>query len=48
MEDVTFPQLIDGLSAPMATTTADGRVELANKPFLDYLGMSLESRPSTC
>ena len=42
MDDVTFPQLIDGLSVPMATTTADGRVELANKHFLDYLGMSLD------
>ena len=41
-DDLTFPQIIDGLSAPIATTTADGRVELANRQFLDYLGMSLE------
>jgi PAS domain S-box-containing protein len=40
--DLTFPQIVDGLSAPIATTTADGRVELANRQFLDYLGMSLE------
>jgi PAS domain-containing protein len=41
-EDLTFPQIIDGLSAPIATLTADGRVEFANKQLLDYLGMSLE------
>ena len=40
--DLTFPQVIDGLSAPIATTAADGRVELANRHFLAYLGMSLE------
>ena len=40
--DLTFPQIIDGLSAPIATTTIDGRVELANRHFLAYLGMSLE------
>ena len=43
MEDVlTFPQIIDGLSAPIATTTADGRVDHVNRRFLEYLGMSLE------
>jgi PAS domain S-box-containing protein len=43
MEDqLTLPQIIDGLSAPIATTTADGRVDLVNQHFLDYLGMSLE------
>jgi PAS domain S-box-containing protein len=42
MEDqLTFPQIVNGLSAPIATTTADGRVDLVNRPFLDYLGMSL-------
>jgi PAS domain S-box-containing protein len=40
--DLTFPQIIDGLSAPIATTAADGRVELANRHFLAYLGLSLE------
>ena len=40
--DPTFPQLIDGLSAPIATTTAEGRFEYANRQFLDYLGMPLE------
>jgi hypothetical protein len=41
-DDVTFPQIIDGLSAPIATTTADGRVDFANRQLLDYLSMSLE------
>ena len=41
-DDLTFPQIIDGLSAPIATTTADGRVDFANRQLLDYLGMSLE------
>ena len=43
MENVlTFPQIIDGLSAPIATATADGRIDQANRQLLDYLGMSLE------
>jgi PAS domain S-box-containing protein len=41
-DDLTFPQVIDGLSAPIATTTTDGRVDFANRQLLDYLGMSLE------
>src|SRR6476659_6833747 len=45
-QDLTFPQIIDGLSAPIATTTSDGRVEFANKQFLDYLGVSLEELKS--
>jgi PAS domain S-box-containing protein len=40
--DLTFPQIIDGLAAPIATTSADGLVELANRRLLDYLGVSLE------
>ena len=40
--DLAFSQIIDGLSAAIATTTTDGRVDLANRQFLDYLGMSLE------
>jgi PAS domain S-box-containing protein len=40
--DLTFPQIIDGLSVPIATTTADGQVDSVNRQFLDYLGMSLE------
>src|SRR5262245_28965003 len=40
--EITLPQLIDGLSAPTATMTADGRVELVNQQLLDYLGVSLE------
>jgi PAS domain S-box-containing protein len=41
-DDLTFPQIIDGLSAPIATTTADGGVDFANGQLLDYLGISLE------
>jgi PAS domain S-box-containing protein len=41
-DDLTFPQMIDGLSAPIASTTADGRVDFANRQFVDYVGMSLE------
>src|SRR5690349_15887625 len=41
-QDLTVPQIIEGLSAPIATTTPDGRVELANRQFLDYLAVSLE------
>jgi PAS domain S-box-containing protein len=40
-DDLTFTQIVNGLSAPIATTTADGRIELVNKQLLDYLGMSL-------
>ena len=39
-DDLTFP--LDGLSAPIATTTADGRVDFTTGQLLDYLGMSLE------
>jgi Thioredoxin like C-terminal domain len=36
VEDVlTFPHIIDGISAPIATTTADGRIDHANRQFLD-------------
>src|SRR5689334_4274398 len=44
--DLTFPQIIDGLAAPIATTTSDGRVELANRQFLDFLGVSLDELQS--
>jgi PAS domain S-box-containing protein len=44
--DLTFPQIVDGLSAPIATTTSDGQVEFANRQFLDYLGVSLEELKS--
>jgi PAS domain S-box-containing protein len=43
MEDrLTFPQIIEGLSAPVATITPDGRVDLVSRQLLDYLGMSVE------
>ena len=41
-DDLTLPQIIVGLSAPIATTTADGQLDLVNKQFLDYLGISRE------
>src|ERR1700741_3280925 len=40
--DLTFPQIIDGLSEPIAKSSADGRVDLANRHLLDYLGLSVE------
>jgi hypothetical protein len=41
-DDLTFPQIIDGLSAPIATITPDGRIDFVNRQLLDFLGMSLE------
>ena len=41
-DQLTFPQIVNGLSVPIATTTPDGRVDLVNRQFLDYLGMSRE------
>ena len=41
-DDLTFPQIVNGLSVPIVTTTADGRVDFANRQLLDYLGMSLD------
>jgi PAS domain S-box-containing protein len=41
-ERLTFPQIVNGLAAPIATTTADGQVDLVNAQFLDYVGISLE------
>ena len=41
-DGLTFTQIIEGVAAPMAATTADGRVDLANTQFLEYLGVSLE------
>ena len=41
-DQLTFPRIVNGLSVPIAATTPDGRVDLANRQFLDYLGISLE------
>ena len=41
-DDIRLPQIIDSLSAPIAIMTAEGRFDLANKEFLDYLGMSVD------
>jgi PAS domain S-box-containing protein len=40
-DDLTVLRFIDGLSVPIATTTA-GRIDFANRQFVDYVGMSLE------
>ena len=40
--ELTFRQIIDGLAAPMATTTTDGQIELVNGQLLDDLGITLE------
>ena len=42
-DDISLPQIVDSLSAPIATMTADGRVDIANRNFLDYFGMSIEA-----
>jgi hypothetical protein len=43
MEGVlAFPQIIDGLSAPIATTTGGGRVELVDRQFLACLSVLLD------
>src|SRR5215469_9265078 len=42
-DDISLPQIIDSLSAPIATMTAEGRFDLANKEFLDYLGISIDA-----
>jgi PAS domain-containing protein len=41
MEDeLTLRQIVDGLSALIATVTPDGQVNLVNRLVLDYLGTS--------
>lgn len=42
-DDLTFSQILDSLSAPIATLTAEGRFDFANKEFLDYLGTSIDA-----
>src|SRR5262249_43389438 len=38
----TFHQIVDGISALITVTTADGEVELVNRQVLDYFGKSLD------
>src|SRR5262245_46409000 len=44
MEDreLTFHQIVDGISALITVTTADGDVALVNRHVLDYFGKSLD------
>jgi PAS domain S-box-containing protein len=37
----TFHQIVDGISALITVTTADGEVALVNRHVLDYFGKSL-------
>src|SRR5882762_2485257 len=39
---LTFPQIIDGISALVSCMTPDGVVETVNRPVLEYFGKTLE------
>lgn len=45
--DLILQQFIDGFSAPIATSTADGRLEFVNKQFLLYFARQPERRCRT-
>ena len=40
--ELTFRQIVDGISALVAVLTPDGAVELVNRKGLDYFGKTLE------
>src|SRR5712691_13044325 len=40
--ELTFRQMVDGISALVAVLTPDGAVEFVNQPVLDYFGKTLE------
>ena len=40
--ELTLPQIVDGISALVAVMTPDGAVELVNRQVLDYFGKTLE------
>src|SRR6202011_5841683 len=40
--DLTFRQMVDGISALVAVLTPDGQVEFVNRQLLDYFGKTLE------
>jgi PAS domain-containing protein len=40
--DLTFHQIVDGISALITVTTPDGQVEVVNRQVLDYFGKSLD------
>jgi PAS domain-containing protein len=42
MNELTFRQMVDGISALVAIQTPEGELEFANQQALDYFGKSLE------
>jgi PAS domain S-box-containing protein len=40
--EVTLRQIVDGISAPLAVMTADGALEIVNRPILEYFGKTAE------
>jgi PAS domain-containing protein len=40
--ELTFRQIVDGISALVAVLTPDGAVEFVNRQVLDYFGKTLE------
>jgi len=40
--ELTFHQIVNGISALIAVTTPDGQIELVNQPVVDYFGKSLD------
>jgi PAS domain S-box-containing protein len=40
--ELTFRQMMDGISALVAVLTPDGTVDVVNRQMLDYFGKSLE------
>jgi len=40
--ELTFRQMVEGISAPVAVLTSDGAVEFVNRQVLDYFGKTLE------
>ena len=40
--ELTLRQIVDGISAPLAVMTADGALEIVNRPILEYFGRTAE------
>ena len=41
-DELTFRQMVDGISSLVAVLTPDGRVDFVNRQVLDYFGKTLE------
>ena len=41
-DDLTFPQILNGIGALVSCLTPDGAVETVNRPVLEYFGKTLE------